>query len=76
MNDIMAWGAIAGSSPGYDIENDYFQEQHNNFDLVGWKDTLMPATQCGYEDSCRGSDWQTTFEPQNLCVPIGSTGGN
>jgi hypothetical protein len=48
-------------------------EEHNDFDLVGWTDTLQPATQCGHVAPETAA---TQFGQQNLCQPIGSTGGN
>lgn len=54
------------------------QEEHNDFDFtlwfVGdWDDTLMPATQAGYVTPDNGD---TKFSSQDLCKPVGSTGGN
>ncbi|MDD2356234.1 MAG: hypothetical protein PHS72_09290, partial [Lachnospiraceae bacterium] len=54
------------------------QEEHNDFDFtvwfVGdWDDTLMPATQAGYVTPDSAS---TNFSSQDLCLPIGSKGGN
>ena len=49
-------------------------EEHNDFDGIGnWDDTLMPATQCGHMTPVLA---ETKFQPRNLCVPVGSTGGN
>jgi hypothetical protein len=48
-------------------------EEHNDFDGVGWADTLMPATQCG---NVAPDEADTQLEEQNLCQPVGSTGGN
>ncbi|MDI6809946.1 MAG: hypothetical protein QME66_13420, partial [Candidatus Eisenbacteria bacterium] len=48
-------------------------EEHNDFDAIGWADTLMPATQCG---NVAPVEADTQLEEQNLCQPIGSTGGN
>lgn len=48
-------------------------EEHNDFDLLGWADTLMPATQCGNVAPVRAD---TRFQAQDLCQPVGSTGGN
>ena len=48
-------------------------EEHNDFDDIGWADTLMPATQCGHVTLLSAA---TRFTQQNLCRPIGSTGGN
>lgn len=48
-------------------------EEHNDFDSVGWEGTLMPATQCGNVAPVEAA---TQFRRQNLCQPIGSTGGN
>jgi hypothetical protein len=49
-------------------------EEHNDYDQLGdWDDTFMPATQAGY---VAPENARTQFARQNLCVPIGSTGGN
>jgi hypothetical protein len=48
-------------------------EEHNDFDTVGWADTLLPATQCGHVTP---ADADTRFEKQDLCTPVGSKGGN
>jgi len=48
-------------------------EEHNDFDSPDWADTLMPATQCGH---VAPSDASTRFRRQDLCVPVGSKGGN
>lgn len=49
-------------------------EEHNDLDSSwDWDDTLMPATQAGY---VKPVDAKTTFKKQNLCKPVGSTGGN
>ena len=48
-------------------------EEHNDWDNAFWRDTLMPATQCGHVTLQNAI---TRFTAQNLCVPIGSTGGN
>ena len=60
------WSAGANNQP----DN---LEEHNDFDLVGWADTLMPATQCG---NVAPVEADTQLGEQNLCQPIGSTGGN
>ena len=57
---------------GADGEKDSLEE-HNDFDDFGWYDTFMPTTQCGH---VLLEDASTTFVPQNLCVPVGSKGGN
>lgn len=54
------------------------QEEHNDFDFTmggvgNWDDTLMPATQAGYVTPDNGD---TKFSSQDLCKPVGSTGGN
>ncbi len=48
-------------------------EEHNDFDSVGWADTLQPATQCGHVTP---EDADTRFQKQDLCIPVGSKGGN
>jgi|GEM_PF-3392055 len=50
-------------------------EEHNDFDSIpgDWKDTLQPATQSGHEPPV---DADTKFQQQNLCIPVGSKGGN
>jgi hypothetical protein len=76
MNGIMVWGAIEGGPPGYGITQPTFQEQHNRFGWVIWQDTLQPATQCAYENEYWTDLWDTTFQMQYLCEPLGSTGGS
>jgi len=82
IHGINVWGKIVGGGTHYDIKNNSYQEEHDDYDAVWWKDTLMPATQCGYdhEEGERfdeeGVDWETTFEYQSLCVPIGHNGGD
>jgi len=76
MEDINVWGKIDGGSTHYDIRNNSYEVEHNNYDAIWWKDTLMPATQCGYESSQRGTAWNTTFAKQDLCAPIGTKGGH
>ena len=48
-------------------------EEHNDFDDWGWEDTLMPATQCGHVTPVNGN---TRFQLEDLCIPVGSKGGN
>jgi hypothetical protein len=48
-------------------------EEHNDFDSPDWADTLMPATQCAHVTP---EDADTKFQQQNLCIPVGSEGGN
>ncbi|MBN2024187.1 MAG: hypothetical protein JW809_15495 [Pirellulales bacterium] len=48
-------------------------EEHNDWDNAFWADTLMPATQCGHVTP---QDAATQFSTQNLCRPVGTTGGN
>ncbi|MGB2987937.1 MAG: hypothetical protein WBE26_18870, partial [Phycisphaerae bacterium] len=50
-------------------------EEHNDFDSFpfDWMDTLQPATQCGHEPPV---DADTKFQQQDLCIPVGSKGGN
>ena len=49
-------------------------EEHNDYDGgPWWKDTLMPATQCGH---VAPEDADTRFEQHDLCIPVGSKGGN
>jgi hypothetical protein len=75
---INVWGAITGGGgpANYSILIDAYQAEHDNFDLVLWKDRLCPATQCGYEKTLMGTEWQSSFGRQDLCDPVGSTGGN
>ena len=47
--------------------------EHNDFDIFGWADVLMPATQCGHV-APQGA--ATRFQPQDLCLPVGTAGGN
>jgi hypothetical protein len=80
INGKMVWGKIVDGSVHYDIRVDSYQEEHNEIVLMFelWKQHLAPATQCGYGnfESYRGTYWQTTLYPLNLCQPIGHTGGN
>lgn len=48
-------------------------EEHNDFDIGWWWDVLMPATQCGHVTP---EDADTKFGKQDLCIPVGSKGGN
>ena len=64
-----AWGTW---TPGANNLPDNLEE-HNDFDLIGWADTFMPATQCG---NVAPDEAATRLARQNLCQPIGSTGGN
>jgi len=45
----------------------------SDFDISCWADTLMPGTQCGHTTPV---DADTKFSAQDLCSPIGHTGGN
>lgn len=72
-NGINVWGRTDNATPHYDIRNNSYQAEHNDFDPVFWADTLMPATQCGHVTP---EDAATTFTEQDLCQPVGSTGGN
>ena len=76
MVGIDVWGKIAEGATHYDIRNDGYEVEHNNYDWILWKDRLMPATQCGYESTYKGTSWNTTFDRQNLCLPVGTKGGN
>lgn len=76
MNGINVWGKIVDGTTRYDITNDTYQAEHDDFDAIWWKDTLMPATQCGHENTYKGTVWDTTFTKQDLCQPIGHKGGN
>jgi hypothetical protein len=72
-SDVWNYNPVFGTwTPETDSEPDNLEE-HNDFDLVGWADVLMPATQCGYRTP---EDAATRFQRQNLCVPVGSKGGN
>lgn len=49
-------------------------EEHNDFDsTIFWYDTLMPATQCGYQ---KPEDAKTKLSKQYLRQPVGHKGGN
>ena len=48
-------------------------EEHNEFDVLNWDDTLQPATQCSHTPPVNAA---TKFQQQDLCMPIGSMGGN
>jgi hypothetical protein len=78
INNKNVWGKIVTGVVHYDIRVDSYQDEHN--DIVAapelWKYRLAPATQCGHESTYRGTSWQTTLYPLNLCQPIGHTGGN
>jgi hypothetical protein len=72
-SDQWDYNAFTGewtSGPNQEPDN---LEAHNDFDSVGWTDTLMPATQCGHVTPV---DAATRFQPLDLCVPVGSKGGN
>lgn len=72
-SDSLSYNPVTGNwSPGSNDAKDNLEE-HNDFDDFGWADTLMPATQCGHTTPV---DADTTFETQDLCVPIGHKGGN
>jgi len=71
--DTWAYNAVLGTwSVGANNVPDNLEE-HNDFDLVSWAGTFMPATQCG---NVVPVEADTQFEEQNLCQPVGSTGGN
>ena len=72
--DTWNYNAVLGTwSAGANSEPDNLEE-HNDFDSVGdWDDTLQPATQCGHVAL---EEADTQLEQQNLCQPMGSTGGN
>ncbi len=73
--DVWIYDGILGAwSPGSNTLKDNLEE-HNDFDLFGWSDTLMPGTQCGHTPPSAG-EAITDFTGQNLCLPIGATGGN
>ncbi|MDD5327671.1 MAG: hypothetical protein PHY02_07650 [Phycisphaerae bacterium] len=78
INGKMVWGKIVDGSTHYDIRVDSYQEEHNEFVPLSWKQHMAPATQCGHGDfeAYRGTYWQTTLYQLNLCQPIGHTGGN
>ena len=76
IDELNVWGHINnGGAPRYDIEDNTYQEEHNDYDLIFWKDNFMPATQCAHENTYEGTIWGTTFIQQSLCTPIGHTGG-
>ena len=66
--DVPVWGKI-GDTPPPHYSMWVYTSEHNDFDAVWWKDTLMPATQCAEEDSQRGSAWETTFEERDIYQP-------
>jgi len=83
INGFDVWGKIVGGgTPRYDTKNNTYQTEHNNYDLIWWHDKLMPATQCGYDADANdkfdeeGVVWDTTFEYQRLCEPVGHNGGD
>ena len=76
-SDQWDYNPLTGNwTPGPNQERDNLEE-HNDFDsdpLLGtWDDTLMPATQCGHVTP---RDSATRFQLQDLCIPVGSKGGN
>ena len=49
-------------------------EEHNiPFGIADWQKLFFPATQCGYTSLI---DAITDFGTQDLCLPVGSKGGN
>ena len=71
INGVDVWGKTTNGTTDYSIVN--FLTEHNVFGTVIWDDTLQPATQCGHK---RPRNAATTFRKQNLCIPVGDTGGN
>jgi len=71
-NGINVWGdAHDDPPPHYDVLDDDYQAEHDDYrvDLQG----LFPVTQCAHEPRYY---WDTQFQAQDLCKPVGSTGGN
>ena len=75
-NDIDVWGKIVGSAKHFDICIDSYQKEHNDFSVGFWKEKLFPATQSAHDPSYRWIKWDTTFNKQDMCEPIGTKGGN
>ena len=46
-----------------------YTDEHNDFDPIFWQDTLQPATQCGYDHSKKGREWETTLRRQDIYQP-------
>jgi hypothetical protein len=76
INLLDVWGKLNGYPANYDIRVNSFQLEHNDMNYTLWKRHLAPATQCGnVEDGYEGVYWDSDFTPQNLCEPVGNTGG-
>ncbi|MBN1795604.1 MAG: hypothetical protein JW804_02930 [Sedimentisphaerales bacterium] len=78
MNGLNAWGKLVSYPANYDVRVDSFQAEHNEqLPLPDvWKRYLAPATQCGRVDyGYEGVYWDSALSPQNLCEPVGNTGG-
>jgi hypothetical protein len=83
--DVYDFQNAAGFGKAYfdhwDGERDTLEE-HNDFDLITWGDTLMPATQCGkvactvVADGATVDVHRTALDREDLCSPVGSRGGN
>ena len=59
-----------------DIKVDSYETEHNEMNYFMWKRYLTPATQCGHENTYKGTYWQTRLYKRDLCEPIGHKGGN
>jgi hypothetical protein len=71
--DLLTYDAVLGTwSAGSNYAKDNLEE-HNDYDEIGWADTLMPATQCGIVEPVNAD---TEFYQQDLCQPVGHKGGN
>ena len=78
LNNIKLWGKSNGGGANFDIKVNFHQAEHNHvvFEFDEWKKHLAPSVQCGHESTYRNVFWKTTFGVQELCVPIGHSGGN
>ncbi len=73
LTDLWSYNETTGNwtqAPNGEPDN---LEAHNDFDNGFWLDTLMPATQCGHVTP---QDASTRFQPLDLCIPVGTKGGN
>ncbi|MBU0677922.1 MAG: hypothetical protein KJ626_07365, partial [Verrucomicrobia bacterium] len=66
---LSVWGKIVSGSTHYSIIS--YTQEHNEF-LWDWKKHLFPATQCGWETTYKGVNWDTQFSLSDVVRPLGA----
>ncbi|MDY0281673.1 MAG: hypothetical protein RBR35_14065 [Salinivirgaceae bacterium] len=67
-NGLSVWGKLVNGNPHYSIIT--YTREHNAF-LNDWKKILFPSTQCGWEHTYRGLNWETQLSPTGVVAPLG-----